>query len=105
MLTTTVYATRIGSHNRVMPLTSFDEALLDKIATRQAVVSIMGPGYVGLTLAVAFAQADFRVVGIDMDAKMVASLNIGRSYIEDVPSDQIAALRARTSSRARILAA
>lgn len=60
--------------------------LLQRLETRQARLGVVGLGYVGLPLAVAFAQAGFNVVGIDTDADKVTSLNIGQSYIEDVPS-------------------
>ena len=63
--------------------------LLNKIETRQATVGIVGLGYVGLPLAVAFAEAGFKVVGIDVDANKVAALNNGQSYIEDVPDSQL----------------
>jgi UDP-N-acetyl-D-glucosamine dehydrogenase len=49
-------------------------------------VGIIGLGYVGLPLAVAFAEAGHEVVGLDVDARKVESLNERRSYIEDVPS-------------------
>jgi UDP-N-acetyl-D-glucosamine dehydrogenase len=66
--------------------------LLDKIATRQAVISVIGLGYVGLPLAVAFAEAGFSVVGIDTDTWKVNSLNMCKSYIQDVPSERLRAL-------------
>jgi UDP-N-acetyl-D-glucosamine dehydrogenase len=49
-------------------------------------IGIIGLGYVGLPLAVAFAEAGCDVVGLDVDATKVEALNAGRSYIEDVPS-------------------
>ncbi len=52
-------------------------------------VGIVGLGYVGLPLAVEFAQAGDTVVGVDIDGARVASLRSGESYIEDVPSDAI----------------
>jgi UDP-N-acetyl-D-glucosamine dehydrogenase len=52
-------------------------------------VGIIGLGYVGLPLATAFAQAGLHVVGFDLSAAKIEALNAGRSYIEDVPSDQI----------------
>jgi UDP-N-acetyl-D-glucosamine dehydrogenase len=55
-------------------------------------VGVVGLGYVGLPLAVAFAEAGFHVVGIDVDADKVASLNRRESYIEDVPSQTLADL-------------
>jgi UDP-N-acetyl-D-glucosamine dehydrogenase len=58
--------------------------LLAKIASRQAVIGIAGMGYVGLPLAVAFVQAGFKVIGVDMDKDKVAALNQGCSYVADV---------------------
>jgi UDP-N-acetyl-D-glucosamine dehydrogenase len=52
-------------------------------------VGVIGLGYVGLPLAVAFAQAGERVVAVDVDAHKVAALAAGDSYIEDVPSEQL----------------
>jgi UDP-N-acetyl-D-glucosamine dehydrogenase len=49
-------------------------------------------GYVGLPLAVELAQAGFQVHGIDIDEKRVRQLNQGRSYIQDVPTADVAAL-------------
>lgn len=53
-------------------------------------VGVVGLGYVGLPLAVAFAEAGRRVIGLDLDAAKLAELQAGRSYIEDVPSAAIA---------------
>ena len=55
-------------------------------------VGIIGLGYVGLPLAVAFAEGGDVVVGVDVDAASVESLNAGRSRIEDVPDERVAAL-------------
>jgi UDP-N-acetyl-D-glucosamine dehydrogenase len=62
------------------------QGVLTHIAGRKALVGIVGLGYVGLPLAVAFAEEGFRVIGVDVDAEKVSSLNRGQSYIEDVPS-------------------
>ena len=66
--------------------------LIEKLNSRQAVVTVIGLGYVGLPLAVAFAQAGFRVVGIDTDGRKVDSVNQGESYIEDIPSAGLASI-------------
>ena len=66
--------------------------LLQKIETRRAAVSVIGLGYVGLPLAVAFAEAGFRVTGIDADAARVSSINRGQSYLPDVASERLSAL-------------
>jgi len=61
-------------------------SLLSKIQTHTAVVTVIGLGYVGLPLAVAFAKAGFPVIGIDVDARKVEAINRGESYIKDVSS-------------------
>jgi UDP-N-acetyl-D-glucosamine dehydrogenase len=58
-------------------------------------VGIIGIGYVGLPLAVAFAEAGHEVVGLDADPRKVESINGGRSYIDDVPSSAIEAVAER----------
>ncbi len=63
--------------------------LHDKIATRTAHIAVIGLGYVGLPLATAFARAGFRVTGVDVDPRKVESINAGRSYIADVPDDEL----------------
>ena len=68
-----------------MLLKSFQQ----KIQYKKARVGIVGLGYVGLPLAVAFAKKGLSVTGIDVDAKKVAQLNRGTSYIIDVPSADI----------------
>lgn len=73
-------------------LTGTDEELTQKIRTQQARVGIVGLGYVGLPLAVAFAQAGFRVVGIDVSEGKVDSIRAGVSYVGDVASDDLNAL-------------
>lgn len=67
-------------------------SLREKIETRQAIVSIIGLGYVGLPLAVTFANSGFRVIGIDVDETRVAAIKRGESYIQDVPSEDVARL-------------
>jgi UDP-N-acetyl-D-glucosamine dehydrogenase len=66
--------------------------LLTRIAGREALIGIVGLGYVGLPLAVAFAEEGFRVIGVDVDPGKVASLNRGLSYVEDVPAAVLAPL-------------
>jgi UDP-N-acetyl-D-glucosamine dehydrogenase len=72
-----------------MQTTQTQTDALQKIKTRQAVVAIIGLGYVGLPLAVAFAKAGFRVVGIDVNQSLVDTLNQGNSHISDVSSETI----------------
>src|SRR3954465_3410577 len=58
-------------------------------------IGIVGLGYVGLPLAVAFAEAGCDVVGIDVDAGKLAALRDGRSHIEDIPSPRLQAVLER----------
>ncbi|MSQ13335.1 MAG: nucleotide sugar dehydrogenase [Dehalococcoidia bacterium] len=76
--------------------------LLDKLASARAVVGIVGVGYVGLPLAAAIAQAGFKVMAIDVDSKRINAIQEGRSYIEDVSSAVIAALRRPTNGAPRL---
>lgn len=66
--------------------------LLDLIEKRKAKVGIIGLGYVGLPLVVAFARKGFGVLGFDVDEEKVAMLNAGKSYIKHIPAEQVAGL-------------
>ncbi|CAN5523258.1 nucleotide sugar dehydrogenase [soil metagenome] len=61
-------------------------------------VGIVGLGYVGLPLAVAFAEAGQEVYGLDAGEHVVAALNEGRSHIEDIPDERLAGLGGRISA-------
>jgi UDP-N-acetyl-D-glucosamine dehydrogenase len=65
------------------------ESLLHKFDDHSAIVGVVGLGYVGLPLAVAFAEAGFRVIGVDSDSEKVRLLNNRKSYVEDVPDQRI----------------
>jgi len=64
-------------------------------------VGVVGIGYVGLPLAVAFAEAGHHVVCFDLDQKKVESLGAGTSYIEDIPSETLAPLSERLHPTSR----
>jgi len=55
-------------------------------------IGIVGLGYVGLPLAVSFAEAGQEIVGVDADAGKIDALNGGHSYIEDIPDAALAPL-------------
>ena len=55
-------------------------------------IGIIGLGYVGLPLAVAFAESGHDVVALDADTRKIESLERGESYIEDIPSSALAPL-------------
>jgi UDP-N-acetyl-D-glucosamine dehydrogenase len=63
--------------------------LHEKISDRSARIGIIGLGYVGLPLAVEFAKAGYRTVGIDVDDRRVNDICAGRSYIQDVPETDL----------------
>ncbi|HSE38909.1 MAG TPA: nucleotide sugar dehydrogenase, partial [Blastocatellia bacterium] len=66
--------------------------LLDKLNERRAVVGVIGLGYVGLPLAVEFARGGLKVIGFDLDRSRVDSINRGKSYIPDVPTEMVGTL-------------
>jgi UDP-N-acetyl-D-glucosamine dehydrogenase len=65
-------------------------------------IGIVGLGYVGLPLAVAFAEAGHEVVGLDADGRKIEALNAGRSYIEDIPAEVLAALGERLRATSQV---
>src|SRR5580692_6408115 len=76
---------------RVDPFASLTAAdvLAEKIRSRTARVGVVGLGYVGLPLAVEYAEAGYHVTGIDLSEGKVARINAGDSYIGDVPSSAV----------------
>ncbi|MFT4101205.1 MAG: nucleotide sugar dehydrogenase [Burkholderiaceae bacterium] len=71
------------------------EQLIQKIQHKQAVVGILGLGYVGLPLTLRYSAVGFKVLGFDIDPDKVAELNAGRSYIEHIRSESLAQARER----------
>jgi UDP-N-acetyl-D-glucosamine dehydrogenase len=67
-------------------------------------VGIIGLGYVGLPLAVAFAEAGNQVVGLDTDVRRVERLREGQSDVKDVPADQLARVAERVELTGRHVA-
>ncbi|MFI5370394.1 MAG: nucleotide sugar dehydrogenase [Candidatus Eisenbacteria bacterium] len=68
------------------------QQLLRRLDQRRAHLSVIGLGYVGLPLAVELGKAGFRVSGIDLQEKRVAQLARGRSYVQDVASEDVRTL-------------
>jgi UDP-N-acetyl-D-glucosamine dehydrogenase len=64
-------------------------------------VGIVGLGYVGLPLAVAFAEAGIGVVGVDSDPSKVAGVREGRSHVEDIPDDRLRGVDGRITATTR----
>ncbi len=68
---------------------SLKQRLLDRLNSRQATVGIIGLGYVGLPLAVEFAEAGCTVIGMDVSVDKAERLNRGESYIPDIPTERL----------------
>jgi UDP-N-acetyl-D-glucosamine dehydrogenase len=71
------------------------QQILARLMDRSAVIGIVGMGYVGLPLALAYADAGLQVLGFDVDPAKVAHLNAGESYIEHIPSERVSTMRDR----------
>jgi UDP-N-acetyl-D-glucosamine dehydrogenase len=72
-------------------MTTTADALKHRLAG-EPTVGLIGLGYVGLPLAVAFAESGATVIGVDLDARRVAAVRAGESFIEDVPAEQLGRL-------------
>ncbi len=66
--------------------------LVERIRNRQAVVGVLGLGYVGLPLVEVFVRKGFPVIGLDVDPEKVDALKRGRTYIKHIPDATIARL-------------
>lgn len=66
--------------------------LMEKIRQQKAVIGVIGLGYVGLPLAIAFAKAGFTVYGFDVDTEKIKTLKAGKSYVIDSKDEDVAAI-------------
>ncbi len=80
--------------SQILSAPAFDE----RISSRTARVGIVGLGYAGLPLAMAFAEAGFDVVGIDLSAERVDAVGAGRSYLVDVPAERYKAVEGKLTA-------
>jgi UDP-N-acetyl-D-glucosamine dehydrogenase len=69
-----------------------EAALIAKARDRSALIGIVGLGYVGLPLAVEFAEAGYTVLGFDVTRRVVDGINAGHSHVQDIPTPRLAAL-------------
>lgn len=69
------------------------QELLVKLANRQAVIGIVGLGYVGLPLVFRYSEVGYKVVGFDIDDTKVEMLNKGQSYIGHISDEVISRIR------------
>ena len=69
--------------------------LIRKLENKSAIIGIVGLGYVGLPLALRFAEIGYSILGFDIHAGKVARLNAGETLIEHIPASSVAAARKR----------
>ncbi|MCE8015053.1 nucleotide sugar dehydrogenase [Halomonas sp. MCCC 1A17488] len=74
-------------------MTTIKDRLIGRLERKEAVIGIVGLGYVGLPLMLRYSEIGYRVLGIDIDAGKVEKLNAGRSYIEHIDSERVARAR------------
>lgn len=65
------------------------DQLTKKLTSKDAVIGIVGLGYVGLPLVLRYLEVGYRVIGLDIDPKKVESLKAGKTYIEHIPDSEI----------------
>jgi UDP-N-acetyl-D-glucosamine dehydrogenase len=78
--------------------------LREKIEQKEALVGVIGLGYVGLPLVLRFWEVGFSVLGFDTDRKKVDRLNRGESYIKHIPSHRVAEMVSSQTGRQRFAA-
>jgi UDP-N-acetyl-D-glucosamine dehydrogenase len=74
------------------------DAMIAKLHQRGATVGVLGLGYVGMPLALRFAEVGFRVVGFDIDAAKVSAINAGRSPLHGLADEVVARQAGRLSA-------
>lgn len=67
----------------------FYKDILQKLSRKKVKVAIIGMGYVGLTLSISFCEKGIKVIGFDINETIVNSLKVGRSYINQISSEQL----------------
>jgi UDP-N-acetyl-D-glucosamine dehydrogenase len=65
-------------------------------------IGIVGLGYVGLPLAIAFCEAGHEVIGVDTDPRVADALAAGRSHVDDVSDESLAAISERFHPSSRL---
>ena len=70
-------------------------ALIEKLNDREALIGIVGLGYVGLPLLLRYTEVGYRVLGLDIDPVKTDKLNAGQTYIQHISADAISAARDR----------
>jgi UDP-N-acetyl-D-glucosamine dehydrogenase len=79
----------LNKTNKEMLTMNYVENLLNKLETKEAVIGVVGLGYVGLPLAVEKAKAGYKVIGFDVQASRVDQVNNAVNYIGDVVDEDL----------------
>lgn len=82
-------------NNSHKDVSNMKKQLVQQLNNSEANVAIIGLGYVGLPLALRFAEVGFQVVGIDIDHHKIKKLNEGKSYIDHISHDKIKSARSK----------
>ena len=65
------------------------ETLIKKLNNKSAIIGIVGLGYVGLPLSIRYAEAGYKVIGLDIDPKKAENIAQGKTYIKHIPDKAI----------------
>ncbi len=65
--------------------------LINKLSNKTAVIGIVGLGYVGIPLALRYAEAGYKVIGFDIDPEKAVKISAGKTYIKHIPDEAIKA--------------
>jgi UDP-N-acetyl-D-glucosamine dehydrogenase len=84
-----IFGPPLESENENVEPLEMANQIIQKIRQKEALIGIIGMGYVGLPLVLRFCEEDFRVLGFDVDSKKVAALKRGKSYLKSIPSSRI----------------
>jgi len=87
----TVSASALKTATQTTATSGLASALMQKIKNRNAVVAVIGLGYVGLPLILGFADAGFPVLGLDVDSNKIEKLRAGKSYVKHISDASVAA--------------
>jgi len=71
------------------------QALLERLRNKEALIGVVGLGYVGLPLSLTYAENGYRVLGLDIDTGKIEAIHQGCSYIQHIASERVAEARSQ----------
>lgn len=87
--TPSLASTNGATHDILAQSSAAAQQLAHRLDTKEATIGVIGLGYVGLPLAIEYADEGFSTVGIDLDEDRVQQLNAGDNYIEDLDDARV----------------